>query len=375
MRVLSIIGTRPQAIKMARVIHALEKNPAFHSSVCVTGQHRELLDSVLRLFHIVPNYNLKVVTKKKSLSDITAQILKKLPPIFEKGKPDLVLVQGDASTAFSASLAAYYHGISVAHIEAGLRTFDFHSPFPEEANRHIVSRLSTVHFAPTEVSKSNLVSENIESNRIYVTGNTVIDALLWTRNRVIYRDFSYDYGSANDVLHSGLPILLVTGHRRESLGKGLENICRALRYLAIKHQDWHFVYPVHLNPNVQSIVYKHLSDIHNMHLIGPLDYAPFVQLMNRSKLIISDSGGIQEEAPSLGKPVLVTRDVTERPEAIAAGTALMVGLDFDRIVHETETLMQNDARYARMVGMRNPYGDGKSSERIVSILAKHFKKK
>lgn len=372
-RVLTVLGTRPEAIKLAPVIHALEDNTETESIVCVTGQHRELLEPMLKFFNIKTNYNLDVMHKNQALSDITSDVLLKLKPILENEKPDLVLVQGDTSTTFSAALAAYYQGIPVAHVEAGLRSYNLHSPFPEEANRRFVSSIARWHFAPTNTARQNLISERIQPEQVHVTGNTVIDSLLWTKDRVIGKNFSGVYGSAEEVLHSGLPIILVTGHRRESFGEGFEQLCKALSHLAKKHHEWHFVYPVHLNPNVQSPVYDNLSDIHNIHLIQPLVYETFVQLMNRAKLIITDSGGIQEEAPSLGKPVLVTRDVTERTESVEAGSSVLVGMNFDRIVSETESIMLDDLRYAKMVGVRNPYGDGDSAKRIVQILVDDFK--
>lgn len=375
MRLLCVLGTRPEAIKMAPVIHRLQASSEIEVHVCVTGQHRQLLDSMLSLFDIVPDYDLNIMSENQSLSHITTQILSDLPDVFNTMKPDVVLVQGDTATSFAASLAAYYKNIPVAHVEAGLRSHDMSAPFPEEANRSFISRIARWHFAPTETARSNLLSENVNPEMIHVTGNTVIDALLWTKDRVIGRDFSIDYAAANDSIHSGMPIILVTGQRRENIGEGVEHVCRALSYLAKHHSDWSFVYPVHVNPEIKNVVMKHLSDIHNIHLISPLEYAPFVKLMNCCKLIITDSGGIQEEAPSLGKPVLVTRDVTERPEAIDAGTSLMVGTDFDRIIKETESLMSDDKRYAKMVGMRNPYGDGKAAERIIDILLQNLKRK
>jgi len=375
MRILCVLGTRPEAIKMAPVIHRLCEFADIEVRVCVSGQHRQLLDPMLQLFGIVPDFDLDVMSEDQTLPDITAQILSDLPAIFKKISPDLVLVQGDTATSFAASLAAYYRNIPVAHIEAGLRSHNILAPFPEEANRCFISRVAKWHFAPTETARSNLLSENIDPDMIHVTGNTVIDALLWTKDQVIGKDFSHVYGKADDSIHSGLPIILVTGQRRENVGQGFENICRALSHLAKRHSDWHFVYPVHLNPSIRRLVMENLSNIHNIHLIAPLDYAPFVKLMNCCKLIITDSGGIQEEAPSLGKPVLVTRKVTERPEAVEAGTSLMVGTDFTRIIQETESLMLDDARYARMVGARNPYGDGRAASRIIEILIKKLKLK
>lgn len=372
MRIMSVFGTRPEAIKMSRVIHWLNEHENFDSRVCVTGQHRELLDATLRLFEINPHYDLNIMSDNQSLSDITTRVLSKLKVIYQKEKPDLVLVQGDAMTTLASSLAAYYQNIPVAHIEAGLRTNNLDAPFPEETNRRYVSRIAQWHFAPTEWARLNLLLENVDSRNIHVTGNTVIDALLWVKNRVMGKDFSQFYGSANEIIHSSLPVILVTGHRRENCGEGLRNLCRALSYLAHQHCDWHFVYPVHLQPEVRRLIHQHLDHIHNIHLLEPLDYAPFIQLMNRAKLIITDSGSIQEEAPSLGKPVLVTRNLTERPESVEAGTSIVVGTDFERIVAETESLLQDDWRYTQMIGIRNPYGDGEAASHIVRILEQYL---
>ena len=372
MRILSIFGTRPEAIKMAPVIQRLAASSQFESRVCVTAQHREMLDQMLQLFDIHPNHDLNIMVADQTLFDITSQVLMKLQKVLLEEKPDLIFVQGDTTTTLAATLAAYYQNIPVAHVEAGLRTNNMRAPFPEECNRSLVGRLARLHFAPTEHAKENLLLENIAPENIHVTGNTVIDALLWVKNRVLNQDFSAAYGPAQMVIHSNLPIILVTGHRRENFGSGFQSLCEALSRLARKHPDWQFIYPVHLNPNVQIPIQKYLSDVDNIYLIPPLDYAPFVQLMNRAKLIITDSGGIQEEAPSLGKPVLVTREITERPEAIDAGTAIVVGTDVDKIISETESLMGDPMRYVKMAGVRNPYGDGKAAEKILQVLEKHF---
>lgn len=372
MKILSIFGTRPEAIKMAPVIRQLMASEKFESRVCVTAQHREMLDQMLRLFDIRPDHDLNLMADNQTLSEVTSQVLVKLQPVLLEEKPDFVFVQGDTNTTFAASLAAFYQNIPVAHVEAGLRTNDMRAPFPEECNRSLVGRLANLHFAPTDRAKENLLSEKISPEKIHVTGNTVIDSLLWVKNRVLNKDYSAAYDSAQTAIHSDLPIILVTGHRRESFGSGFQSLCKALLYLSRKHSDWQFVYPIHLNPNVQSCVRKYLTDVDNIYLIPPLDYAPFVQLMNRSKLIITDSGGIQEEAPSLGKPVLVTREVTERSEAVDAGTAIMVGTGVDKIVSEVESLMSDPIRYARMAGVRNPYGDGKAAEKILRVLENHF---
>jgi UDP-N-acetylglucosamine 2-epimerase (non-hydrolysing) len=375
MQILSVLGTRPEAIKMARVLHALSQHPDFNAQVCITGQHREILNPMLDLFDITPDHRLDVMSDNQSLSVVTAKLLSELQVIYQKQRPDLVLVQGDAASTFAACLAAYYQGIPVAHIEAGLRSHNIDSPFPEEANRRFISRIARWHFAPTALARSNLMAESIPSDRIHVTGNTGIDTLLWMKNRVISKDFSSVYGSANDILHSGLPIVLITGHRRECFGEDLEGLCRAIAHMARKHADWQFIYPVHLNPNVHAPVHQYLSNIYNVHLIAPLEYAPFVQLMNRAKFIITDSGGIQEEAPSLGKPVIVTRSVTERPEGLEAGSSVLVGSDFEQLVIESESLMQDDARYAKMMSIKNPYGDGQAVQRIVGVLEDNFLKK
>ena len=372
MKILSVFGTRPEAIKMAPLIHCLQKSDRFDSRVCVTGQHREMLDQMLRLFKISPDHDLNIMSENQTLFDVTTQALLKLQVVLAEEKPDCVLVQGDTTTTFVASLAAYYENVPIAHIEAGLRTNNLRSPFPEEGNRSLVGRLANLHFAPTQQAKDNLLLENIADHNIHVTGNTVIDALLWVNNRVMDTDFSGMFGSAEMVLHSDLPIILITGHRRENFGEGFQSLCKALSHLAKTHPDWQFVYPVHLNPNVQSPVRKHLSELGNIHLIPPLDYAPFVYLMNRAKLIITDSGGVQEEAPSLGKPVLVTRDITERSEAVEVGTAIIVGTDPDKIIAETESLMSDSVRYARMASVKNPYGDGKAAEKILKILEKQL---
>lgn len=372
MKILSIFGTRPEAIKMAPVIQQLAASENFESRVCVTAQHREMLDQMLQLFNIQPDYDLDIMSDNQTLFDITSQVLTKLREVLITEKPDFIFVQGDTTTTFTASLAAYYQNIPIAHVEAGLRTNNMRAPFPEECNRAMVGRLASLHFAPTERAKENLLLENISSDIIHVTGNTVIDALLWVKNRVVSQDYSTIYGPAHMAMHSDLPIILITGHRRESFGAGFQSLCEALASLARKHPDWQFIYPVHLNPNVQSPVQQYLSHIDNIYLIPPLDYAPFVQLMNRAKLIITDSGGIQEEAPSLGKPVLVTRSVTERPEAVDAGTALVVGTDTNKIITETESLMSDTTRYARMASVRNPYGDGKAAEKILKVLENHL---
>ena len=370
-KILSVLCTRPSAIKMAPIVHALEKNNYFESIVCVTGQHREMLDQVLNLFEIKPQYDLNIMTANQDLSSITANVLNGLKTVLNEVKPDCVIVQGDTTSTMASALAAFYQKIPVAHVEAGLRTHDIYAPFPEEINRNIATRIAQFHFAPTEISKQNLLKENIAEKNILVTGNTVIDALLWVRDKVnAQKDWSHIIGSdIQNLINSNKKIILITGHRRENFGDGFLNVCSAFKILAEKNPDWHFIYPVHLNPNVQKPVHEVLSNIVNFHLIKPLEYAPFVYLMDKSHLIITDSGGVQEEAPSLGKPVLVTREVTERPEGVLAGVVLLVGTDIKKIISETESLMHDKNRYAKMSQIRNPYGDGHAATRIVDFLA------
>lgn len=369
------MGTRPEAIKMAPVINKLKKHESkFTTIVCVTAQHRVMLDQVLSLFALNPQYDLNIMKKNQSLFEITAKSLKGLKGVFEEIKPHLVLVQGDTTTAFVAGLAAYYLQIPVGHIEAGLRTYNKYSPFPEETNRRLLSVLAEYHFAPTEWSKSNLLKENISSEKIWVTGNTVIDALVeiacnqksTIKSQALVKYFKEQWNLALNGQHSRM--VLVTGHRRENFGAGFKNICLALKSLAEKRKDITIVYPVHLNPNVQEPVKRILRNIKNVHLIAPLEYERFVFLMNKAFIILTDSGGIQEEAPSLGKPVLVMRDTTERPEGIEAGVVKLVGTDRESIVNSTIELLENTALYKRMSESVNPYGDGMASERIVDIL-------
>ena len=328
MKVLSIFGTRPEAIKMAPVVRALAADPAFESRVCVTAQHRQMLDQVLDLFAITPDYDLDIMQKDQDLFDVTSRVLLGLRDVLRADKPDLVLVQGDTTTCFAGSLAAFYLQIPVGHIEAGLRTHNIHAPFPEEANRAMTSRIAALHFAPTVRSRQNLLDEGIAEKTIHVTGNTVIDALLWVRNKVAARqDWPGVFGSAEEIIRERRPYVLITGHRRENFGQGFQDVCEAVATLAADHPEVHFIYPVHLNPNVQQPVYSVLGAKNNVHLIAPLDHAPFVHAMDCARLIITDSGGVQEEAPSFGKPVLVMRETTERPEAVDAGTVLLVRTD------------------------------------------------
>lgn len=372
-KVLSVFGTRPEAIKMAPVVLALQASQQLESKVCVTAQHRQMLDQVLGLFDITPDYDLDVMQANQDLYDITSRILLGLRDVLKDYQPDLVLVHGDTTTCFAVSLAAFYQQIPVGHVEAGLRTGDLSAPFPEEANRSLVGRLAQYHFAPTELSRQNLLSESIDNQQITVTGNTVIDALLWVKQRLASYDDSVWQSAIgeslfNRLLHNDTPMVLITGHRRENFGQGFIDLCSAIKHLAQAHSDWEFVYPVHLNPNVQQPVYEILAGLANVTLIDPQDYLPFTWLMNRSSLILTDSGGIQEEAPSLGKPVLVMRDVTERPEAVEAGTVRLVGTDKAEIIQHVEGVMLDSATYQSMSKAHNPYGDGQAAARIVSVI-------
>lgn len=369
MKVLTVFGTRPEAIKMAPLVHALAKDPYFEARVCVTAQHREMLDQVLHLFSIVPDYDLNIMKPGQGLTEITCRILEGLKPVLESFRPDVVLVHGDTTTTMAASLAAFYQRIPVGHVEAGLRTGDLYSPWPEEANRTLTGRLATFHFAPTETSRQNLLRENIAKKHIFVTGNTVVDALISVRDRVMADDkLRGSLAAQYPFLDSSKKLILVTGHRRESFGAGFEQICKALADIAAQNQDVQIVYPVHMNPNVLEPVKRILGHVDNVILIEPQEYLPFVWLMNHAWLILTDSGGIQEEAPSLGKPVLVMRDTTERPEAVSAGTVRLVGTNSERIVHEVMNLLHNEDEYQAMSRAHNPYGDGQACERILHAL-------
>ncbi|MCF6156664.1 MAG: UDP-N-acetylglucosamine 2-epimerase (non-hydrolyzing) [Candidatus Brocadia sp.] len=365
--VLSIFGTRPEAIKMAPVIKELEKHPdRFRSLVCVTAQHRQMLDQVLDLFGIVPDFDLDLMQENQTLSQLTARVLTSLESVLREVKPDWILVQGDTTTTMAASMAAFYHGIRVGHVEAGLRTNNKHAPFPEEINRRVTSVIADLHFAPTNRARQALLSEGIPQNKICVTGNTVIDALLWVRQEVS-KNLPHIPSDLKNALN-GKKMILVTGHRRESFGKAFEQICLAIRDLASLHPDVCIVYPVHLNPNVKEPVHRILGNVDRIHLIEPLPYASFVWLMDHAYAILTDSGGIQEEAPSLGKPVFVMREVTERPEGIYAGCVALVGTDKDKIVASVSTLLRNEEMYKAMSEAKNPYGDGKAAARIVEAL-------
>ncbi|EIZ0676749.1 UDP-N-acetylglucosamine 2-epimerase (non-hydrolyzing) [Cronobacter sakazakii] len=369
MRVLTVFGTRPEAIKMAPLVHALAQDPAFDTRVCVTAQHRQMLDQVLHLFSIVPDYDLNIMKPGQGLTEITCRILEGLKPILTEFRPDVVLVHGDTTTTIATSLAAFYQRIPVGHVEAGLRTGDLYSPWPEEANRTLTGHLAMYHFAPTELSRQNLLRENIPDARIFVTGNTVIDALIAVRDRVMADEpLRLRLETQYLFLDGDKKMILVTGHRRESFGEGFEQICRALADIAAQNRDVQIVYPVHLNPNVTEPVNRILGHIDNIVLIEPQEYLPFVWLMNHAWLILTDSGGIQEEAPSLGKPVLVMRETTERPEAVEAGTVRLVGTDTQRIVAEVTRLLHDEAAYQAMSHAHNPYGDGQACERILHAL-------
>ena len=370
MKVLSVFGTRPEAIKMAPVIKELEKHPgSFQSVVCVTAQHRQMLDQVLELFEIRPDHDLDIMKPGQNLFDVTCNVLQGLKPVLEKERPDIVLVHGDTTTTMAASLASFYCGVKVGHVEAGLRTGNKLAPFPEEVNRRVAGVLADLHFAPTERAKGNLLAEGVSAASILVTGNTVIDALLAVAGRM--RDdasLRARFEAQFSFLDVKKRLILVTGHRRENFGDGFEQICSALAEVADSVPDVEILYPVHLNPNVQEPVRRILGESRRIHLIEPLDYLPFVYLMERSHLIITDSGGVQEEAPSLGKPVLVMRDTTERPEAVEAGTVKLVGADRGRIVSEALLLLNDAAAYEEMRRAHNPYGDGRAAGRIVEML-------
>jgi UDP-N-acetylglucosamine 2-epimerase (non-hydrolysing) len=376
-KILIVFGTRPEAIKMAPLVKEFQKHiHAFETKVCVTAQHREMLDQVLDLFEIIPDYDLDIMKPGQDLYDVTSNVLLGLKTVLTDFKPDVVFVHGDTSTTFAASLAAFYQQINVAHIEAGLRTGDIYSPWPEEANRQLTTQITAYHFAPTATSKANLLKENVSERSIEVTGNTVIDALFLALEKIkSSKELESEIvNSINSLLplNYQLPqehkMILVTGHRRENHGQGFINICTALKEIAEKNPHVDIVYPVHLNPNVQKPVKELLSDIPNVHLIEPLQYEQFIYMMDKSYFIITDSGGVQEEAPSLGKPVLVMRDTTERPEALDAGTVKLVGTNTELIIKEAQTLLDDEEAYTRMSQASNPYGDGHACEKIISFL-------
>ena len=376
-----VFGTRPEAIKMAPLVKEFQKWPEdFETIVCVTGQHREMLDQVLHIFDIRPDYDLDIMKQGQDLYDVTARVLTGMRDVLKKASPDIVLVHGDTTTSTAAALAAFYQQIPVGHVEAGLRTHNIYSPWPEEMNRQITGRIATYHFSPTPLSKSNLLKENVPEDRITVTGNTVIDALYWVVDKIksdrkldadletILKDAGYDVNRLSD----GKKLVLITGHRRENFGDGFINMCTAIKDLSHKYPDVDFVYPMHLNPNVRKPIHEvfgeDLGNLGNMFFIEPLEYLSFVYLMEKSAIVLTDSGGIQEEAPGLGKPVLVMRDTTERPEALDAGTVKLVGTDYDKIVNSVSELLDDRKAYERMSKAVNPYGDGKACGRIVGSL-------
>ena len=376
--ILLVFGTRPEAIKMLPLVHEFRKYPdRFNTQVCVTGQHREMLDQVLALFQVVPDIDLDIMRSGQDLYDITSRVLLGMREVLDSTKPDVVLVHGDTTTSMAAALAAFYRQIPVAHVEAGLRTRNIYSPWPEEMNRQMTGRLATYHFAPTQLSKQNLMDEHVEAQKIIVTGNTVIDALHWVVKRIqsdntlknSLHDSVLRYGYETERLNAGRRLVLITGHRRENFGEGFKNICHAIKELALQYPDVDYVYPVHLNPNVRKPVMDILGEsAENVFLIDPLPYMEFVSLMEQSYLILTDSGGIQEEAPGLGKPVLVMRDTTERPEAVEAGTVLLVGTDKEKIKDSVSLLLDDASSYKRMCDAVNPYGDGNACSRIVDYL-------
>ena len=379
-KIMLVFGTRPEAIKMVPIIKELEKFPEkFKVTICITGQHREMLDQVLNLFEIIPNYDFNIMKKGQDLYDVTSCVLLEMGKVLKLEQPNLVLVHGDTTTSMAAALASFYQQIPVGHIEAGLRTNDIYNPWPEEINRQITSRITTYHFAPTELSKANLIKENISDDKIIITGNTVIDTLHLVINK-IKNDIELSSNLISKKKRSGYKtkrlkkekkLVLITGHRRENFGDGFINICNAIKYLVEKYPNVDFVYPMHLNPNVREPITKILSNNNNdnIFLIEPLEYFSFLYLMNKSDIILTDSGGIQEEAPSLGKPVLVMRNTTERPEALNAGTVKLVGTDFNKITKEVSTLLENKELYNQMSLAINPYGDGHASERIINYLS------
>lgn len=380
-RVMLIFGTRPEAIKMAPLVKEFQKNKdKFETTVCVTGQHREMLDQVLSIFEIVPNYDLNIMKQGQDLYDVTARVLTGLRDVLHEAKPDVVLVHGDTTTSTTAALAAFYQQIPVGHVEAGLRTHNIYSPWPEEMNRQITGRIATYHFTPTLLSRQNLLAEGVDEAKITVTGNTVIDALYMVVEKIKnnfklesqLREVLDKCGYNLDRLSSGKKLVLITGHRRENFGDGFLSICHAIKDLTEKYPQVDFVYPMHLNPNVRRPIHEvfgqDLSDLGNMFFIEPLEYLSFVYLMEKSTIVLTDSGGIQEEAPGLGKPVLVMRDTTERPEALEAGTVKLVGTDYDMIVSEVSALLDDEKRYEQMSKAVNPYGDGLACGRIVETL-------
>lgn len=379
-KIMIIFGTRPEAIKMASLVHSLKaQNKYFNVQVCVTAQHREMLDQVLKLFKIRPNFDLNLMTISQDLSSITSSMTNRLGNLLKKNRPNLVLVHGDTTTAFVAALTAFYNGVKVGHIEAGLRTNNLLSPFPEELNRQIISKIATYHFVPTILNKENLLRENIKKKQIILTGNTIVDSLSWALTRIknnvkINKKITHSLNSLLNFDFNNKKFILITGHRRENFGCGFKNICYAIKKLAITYKDIQFVYPVHLNPKVKNYINVILNKIPNVHLITPQSYEIFIYLMQKSYLILTDSGGIQEEAPSLGKPVLIMRDVTERKEVISSGGAILLGANKEKIIKGVTSLLNNKKIYNRMSLTKNPYGDGRACKRIVKFLLKNYDK-
>ncbi|HFL3605266.1 TPA: non-hydrolyzing UDP-N-acetylglucosamine 2-epimerase [Clostridioides difficile] len=365
---MSVFGTRPEAVKMAPLIKALEKDERIQSIVCVTAQHREMLDQVLDVFSLKPDYDLNIMTQSQTLEGITTKVIKGISEVLEEVKPDIVLVHGDTSTSFSVALAAFYKKIKIGHVEAGLRTYDKYEPFPEEINRRLTGVLADIHFSPTNISKVNLLKENVCENNIFVTGNTVIDALHLT----IDEDYKFNLDVLNEIDYRNKKVITMTAHRRENLGEALENICRAIKRIVKNFEDVEVVYAVHKNPIVRKIVNKYLLKIDRIHLVDPLDIKDMHNLLNRSYLVLTDSGGLQEEVPSLGKPVIVLRNVTERPEGVQAGTLKLSGTDEEEIYNDTYELLVNDNLYKQMAKSKNPFGDGSASERIVKAILYMF---
>lgn len=370
-KILIVFGTRPEAIKLCPLVIALrDREEIFKVVTCVTAQHREMLDQVLKIFDVMPEYDLDIMKQNQTLFDITAKVLIGLQKIMENEPIDMVIVQGDTTTTFTAALAAYYNHISVGHIEAGLRTWDKFAPYPEEMNRRLTTSLTDIHFAPTHLNRNNLLEEGVPEENIFITGNTIIDALFLVRDRIRSEKKEFEVLRGID---KHKKIILVTGHRRESFGQGFINLCNALKDIALNNPDTEIVYPVHLNPSVRKPVYSILMDVNNVKLLEPLDYEPFIALLDSSYLVITDSGGIQEEAPSLGKPVLVTRDKTERPEALTTGGVRLVGTSRKQIVSEAQKILDDPDIYSKMSIVQNPYGDGHACERIIDILLHQFK--
>lgn len=370
LKILSIFGTRPEAIKMAPVVKKLEETEEIQSIVCVTAQHREMLDQVLNLFEIIPEYDLNIMKPGQTLNEITCSALQGLQDVIKKTQPHMILVHGDTTTTFVGALAAFYEKVNVGHVEAGLRSGNMYSPYPEEMNRSLTGKLTNIHFAPTKGNESNLLSEGVDKDRIVITGNTVIDALL----KVVNKDYRFEIDILNEIDYANKKVILLTSHRRENLGKPMENIFSAVKDIVLKNEDVEVIFPVHLNPKVREIAFEILGNTDRIHLIEPLEYEPFANLMNKCYLILTDSGGIQEEAPALGKPVLVLRTETERPEAAWAGTVKIAGIEKEEILQLTDELINNKEEYNKMANAINPYGDGRASERIVNEIREYFNK-